>query len=441
MRVSFFLMTALAMTLGAPIYMCDLANAEVSHDTFAASGLQGVWSPSCSAAAQAPQKDTKFFVFRYFTPSGGAFDTEYYYVDRGRNTSSFVRWDEIKKVENRIFRSGTAGPVKITDTVEFEGDRSRIVNKTSNGKETIVNGYNLAETRNFAVPPLQRCSDKNIIERAQQMQFLEDWTGTKEARPDLLSWSAEYKPYINHVPGDPELGSSGTLNGVSLLWYTHCRADRIQITGHNGSGDAGGIADPQFVQTFVAKAQPQAEAFCKQQILAGAVNNVKIVPTSIHIRVEQNAVGNAPLFEAYYNGTWQLTNYVHNFQQQQVAANQAAAAGRARAAQAKQTLQTSFVSQNGVNVYVSDSQLTANPFTYKGQVVGVRSRFTKMVSESDAVFTFNSPIFVGSVPSTRFRGSEDVVLAIKVVGIKEGVPYGTYVGVYQCTQGCSEFYD
>jgi hypothetical protein len=135
---------------------------------------------------------------------------------------------------------------------------------------------------------------------------------------------------------------------------------------------------------------------------------------------------------------------VRIFAQQQAqlrAQQEAAEIEKNRVAQAKMAIRAPFISENKPDTWASDAEVTANPFLYKGKVVGIRSRFTRMVSETDAIFTFNNVIQITGVPSTRFRGSEDVVLAVKILGTKDTLPYGEYIGAYVCTQGCSEFFD
>lgn len=119
-------------------------------------------------------------------------------------------------------------------------------------------------------------------------------------------------------------------------------------------------------------------------------------------------------------------------------------------AQQKADRRSAFVSSNSVSKFVSQQQLIANPFTVLNQVVAVRTQFRRMLSESDAVFSFNQEeLLVTGTPSTQFRGGEDVVLAIKILGTK-GVrtaggevtlPYGDYVGTYFCISQCRDFYD
>jgi len=108
----------------------------------------------------------------------------------------------------------------------------------------------------------------------------------------------------------------------------------------------------------------------------------------------------------------------------------------------KQALRTKVQFDLGYQSYVRTQELIANPFVYKGTVVALQTVFERMLSENDAVFTLQGAIVVTGVPPTMFRGNEMVILAIKVLGAKDGVPYGEYVAVYKCAQyGCPEYFD
>lgn len=127
---------------------------------------------------------------------------------------------------------------------------------------------------------------------------------------------------------------------------------------------------------------------------------------------------------------------------------------RQRIAQAKAAVRNSFVSKFGVQKLIDEQTLTTNPFIYKGTVVGVHTGFRRMFSGTEALFHRDemgrTAIFVTGVPSTQFSTERTVVMALKVLGtkaIKVGggeltLPYGEYVGVFECRDSsCKEFYD
>ena len=126
----------------------------------------------------------------------------------------------------------------------------------------------------------------------------------------------------------------------------------------------------------------------------------------------------------------------------------------AQAAQARRSAiesfaaqQREFATQTNAKRQVGSQTLTTNPFIYKNEVVLIRTRFSKMITENDAVFSFNGNVLVTGVPSTRFQGNELVVLALRISGVKTlnlgagdvTIPYGEYVGVLDCNEVCVEF--
>ena len=130
----------------------------------------------------------------------------------------------------------------------------------------------------------------------------------------------------------------------------------------------------------------------------------------------------------------------------------AAQEARQHAAQAAAALRSKFISQFGVQEWVGRNQLIANPFRFKSRVIGTFGAFVRMLSEHDGLFDERgcfpavclSAIIVGNVPSTQFRGQEEVALAVKVLGTRvfnnTTIADLEYVGTYQCQEdGCRDF--
>jgi len=120
----------------------------------------------------------------------------------------------------------------------------------------------------------------------------------------------------------------------------------------------------------------------------------------------------------------------------------------------KTALQSSFVSQFGVQILATGKELkelAVNPFLFQNKVIAVRTNFIRMLSEREAVFSDGAlNLIITAVPPTQFRGDEPVVLAVKILGTKSAkivnggeivMPYGEYVGIHMCTQKCMEFYN
>jgi len=103
----------------------------------------------------------------------------------------------------------------------------------------------------------------------------------------------------------------------------------------------------------------------------------------------------------------------------------------------------------GIQTWVDPSQLTRNPYFFKGSLVGMVIQFDRMLSQNEAVFTRpGAEIFVSGVPPTLFQTKEMVVLAGRVVGNKGVIsPLGSeallpaldYVGAYKCGSACENF--
>jgi hypothetical protein len=100
----------------------------------------------------------------------------------------------------------------------------------------------------------------------------------------------------------------------------------------------------------------------------------------------------------------------------------------------------------GIQTWLEPSQLTRNPYFFKGSVVGMIIQFDHMISQDEAVFTRpGAQIFVSGVSSTLFQDKEMVVLAGRVIGNKGVIsPSGSeallpaldYVGAYKCDNVC-----
>jgi len=119
-----------------------------------------------------------------------------------------------------------------------------------------------------------------------------------------------------------------------------------------------------------------------------------------------------------------------------------------QAATARKSLRAYFASQNQVQAWPGSATVVANPFAYKGQVVAFPARFDRMLSENEALFS--GELIVTGVPTTQFRGGENLILAVMDRGIRTvkgamgeaSVPDLQYMGVYVCKLGgCADFWD
>jgi TPR repeat protein len=198
--------------------------------------------------------------------------------------------------------------------------------------------------------------------------------------------------------------------------------------------------------------------YCKQQ----GINTLPPVFV-VHLRGGYVENGVYPELGAYSNGERDRWNIFNNsltestkhylvMEAAQQEAQRKYALQQQIISQQKQAIREKFQSDFNVQQYPSMGDLASNPFRFKGSVVAVPTNFAKMMSEGDAIFSDNRRIelFVSGVPSTLFRGGEEVVLALRVAGTtavktpagEVNLPSGEFVGVYKCLQdGCSEYFN
>jgi uncharacterized protein YecT (DUF1311 family) len=205
------------------------------------------------------------------------------------------------------------------------------------------------------------------------------------------------------------------------------------------AADAGILADPLQTVPFLEQIRKKnAEACHNPGSCDTAIQNIKL------IRAEDNGLA----LDAHWIGRlecgqqreWQYTNYIALKFQQDLAKKQ------------RETEKAKIIADLGYQQWVQVASLSANPFIYKGSVVGSYVRFARMLSESDAVFTDINGVelFVSGVPATLFHGAEAIILstringtkAIKTAGGEVALPYGDYVNSYKCVQqNCAEVVD
>jgi hypothetical protein len=102
-------------------------------------------------------------------------------------------------------------------------------------------------------------------------------------------------------------------------------------------------------------------------------------------------------------------------------------------------LRQKIISDYGIETWANRRDLVANPFSFRGRIIGLSVSFGQMLSEKEAVFSGGGEFVVTRVPPTMFRGNESVILAAKVVGNKSvrtptggeiTVPYLEFVGAW-----------
>jgi hypothetical protein len=103
----------------------------------------------------------------------------------------------------------------------------------------------------------------------------------------------------------------------------------------------------------------------------------------------------------------------------------------------------------GIQNWISASQLSINPYYFKGSVVGMVIQFDHMLSKDEAIFELpGAEIFVSGVSPNLFKDKERIVLAGRVMGNKGVIsPMGRetllpsldYVAAYKCGEACDNF--
>lgn len=106
-----------------------------------------------------------------------------------------------------------------------------------------------------------------------------------------------------------------------------------------------------------------------------------------------------------------------------------------------------FVKKNKVEIWPSIESLQVNPFVYENKVIGLKSRFTKMLTATEAIFDDN--VIVYGIPKGKFLEKTSVVIAGIVSGNKTiKNPFGgevsfpniKYKDVYFCNEwSCNDF--
>lgn len=128
-----------------------------------------------------------------------------------------------------------------------------------------------------------------------------------------------------------------------------------------------------------------------------------------------------------------------------------------RADQNKQTNKSSFSSRFGVEKWAGTTEISANPFQFKGQVVAVLGYFKKMISETEAVFgNLNARVDAADLLTVPLRATDAVftqpnqgaLLAVQVRGMRTvkaaggevQVPDIVLVGLARCQESsCAEY--
>jgi hypothetical protein len=115
-----------------------------------------------------------------------------------------------------------------------------------------------------------------------------------------------------------------------------------------------------------------------------------------------------------------------------------------KARSALERMKTEF----GVQQFVKIDDLRANPFLFRDKIISTLARFSMMTGESEAIFRTDNyletpMLYASKVPSTLFQRNQQVVLALRVIGINKetSLPHVEFIGVHFCTQPeCADYF-
>lgn len=145
----------------------------------------------------------------------------------------------------------------------------------------------------------------------------------------------------------------------------------------------------------------------------------------------------------------QAIGRIESQQRSQEIGSQADENERQRIRQERENLKIKFGSTYGVKTWTDDRALSRNPLVFRNSVVALFTVFSKMLAEDQALFVHNEPVVAVGAPASLFRDSENVLLAIEVLGNRTlklplgetTATLGQYVGVYKCERrGCEEVF-
>jgi hypothetical protein len=113
-----------------------------------------------------------------------------------------------------------------------------------------------------------------------------------------------------------------------------------------------------------------------------------------------------------------------------------------------QTPLQEFAKRHKADLVIGADRVQANPYVLNDQSYIVMLRFIRMTSPSAGVFSGmnlrdrNVMLYVSKVPTSAFRGGEQIVAAVRIVGIHDGTnfPHAELIGFQNCkASNCSDF--
>jgi len=249
----------------------------------------------------------------------------------------------------------------------------------------------------------------------------------------------------------------------NLKWEVKCEDDRIFSDVWFKDRDDDAVinlfmsTDGEMMGRFLEFIRKESRRWCGYMV---RIRRAKVVSNTQHIKIEAfyaQLQAGQKVWEIQDNERPRILAEMQKEQAEEAAAH-AQEEERLRIYRAVQERRMSFIRENGIQSWPSSEQITANPFRFKGSVVGIKTTFVKMISEGEALFGSGScflgicpdALMISDVPSTQFGGGETLILAIKVRGIKVHktetgempIPDITYIASFQCRQNnCTDFFN
>lgn len=311
---------------------------------------------------------------------------------------------------------------------------------------------------NQRVPPAQQCSPNALTLPAAYREKIRGQAPASPTQSVSASSTADLGEPIRIVKFTPA--------SAQLIWSGKLVDDvTISAVTIDCWAAAGGAFPPSAYEAVVTVLENQSQKFvndsrvvamaqwtirqwqawCPKAQTRNWIPTGRLIPLT-RITIKAQLSGGAADFLADYSitsGQVSVRNQVRAREPQRLAA---VAERNAKTAKREQ-----FATSAGIKQWVDASQLIANPFVFKNQVVGVAAKFQNMIAEDKGIFAAGShALVVSKLPATKFRGNEEVVLGVevrgtenvKINGVELTLPLLYFANSTPClVNGCQDYFD
>jgi hypothetical protein len=349
----------------------------------------------------------------------------------------------LQQIDGRTLR--LLDETRYEQTIQFRGINNLQVLEGRRGNEVIITNSRYVD--GTAMLPFERCS-------APAAPIADG--------PSLNPKASEKRQSVKVATGNDNKKAQAPIKALPSV-EALMKQNGIGFNCEKGGSHYTGNFPEQRIDTFIGPAASQLDIklFLDDDLLIAWLNNIREIgketcrqrvggiPPDFMVIGISIAVGVNSLF-AYTNFPapgWTIAKNefraAYHSQKQREAEEQRAFQDRQRILRAKAEFRANVHKGLGITGLSNMNDVRSNPFLYKGNILGLRANFVRMTSESEAVFTSASDdLIVTGVPTTLFRGNESVILALRIQGVRNGLPYGDYVGAHKCAQNnCQDFFD